>query len=67
MGRAITAGNPELNRELEKGPNIDKKGHSAQEGSQCARKESMKCATSTEKERERVGTPRAFGEDGGVE
>ena len=31
------------------------------------RKESMKSATSTEKERERVGTPRAFGEDGGVE
>ena len=30
MGRAITAGSPEQNRELEKGPNIDKKGHSAQ-------------------------------------
>ena len=26
-GRAITAGNPEQNRELEKGPSIDKRGY----------------------------------------
>ena len=28
VGRAITAGNPGQNRELEKGPSVDKKGHS---------------------------------------